>query len=47
MPDTYIVNPLSKESEPSKEEPDAARDMSMCCLTYFFCCLPIIMGSTG
>jgi hypothetical protein len=55
MPDVYIVNPLSKEAEPEarkepeakKEDPDEARDMSLCCLTYFFCFIPIIAGSTG
>lgn len=63
MPDTYIVNPLSKETEPKETEPkesepkesehskeeelDGGRDISLCFLSYFLCCLPIIMGSTG
>lgn len=53
MPGTYIVNPLSKESEPKETEPrkeegpDGGRDISLCFLSYFLCCLPIIMGSTG
>ena len=53
MPDTYIVNPLSKETEPKEsehskeEELDGGRDISLCFLSYFLCCLPIIMGSTG
>jgi hypothetical protein len=58
MPETYTINPLSKESdekdkqgkegkekEPSKEDPDAARDMAFCCLTYIFCCIPVLLGS--
>jgi hypothetical protein len=51
MPDIYIVNPLSKdseakESEHKKEEGlDGGRDMSLCCLIYFLSCIPIIMGS--
>ena len=52
MPETYTINPLSKESDKkdkeydiSKEEPDAARDMAMCCLTYLFCCIPVLLGS--
>ena len=56
MPDIYIVNPLSKDSEakeserkeskPKKEEGlDGGRDMSLCCLIYFLSCLPIIMRS--
>jgi len=56
MPDIYIVNPLSKESEAKESEPkesepkkeeglDGGRDMSLCCLIYFLSCLPIIMGS--
>jgi hypothetical protein len=52
MPETYTVNPLSKESDEkdkeyniTKEVPDAARDMAMCCLTYILCCMPLILGS--
>jgi len=47
MPETYTINPLSKESDEkdkeydiSKEEPRADRDMELYCLTYLFCCLP-------
>jgi hypothetical protein len=51
MPETYTVNPLSKESDEkdkeyniTKEVPDAARDMAFCCLTYIFCCIPVLLG---
>jgi hypothetical protein len=52
MPETYTINPLSKESDEkdkehniTKEVPDAARDMAFCCLTYIFCCIPVLLGS--
>ena len=46
MPDTYIVNPLSKDSHTMKEEePDAGSDISLCCLSYFFCCIPLLTGA--
>jgi hypothetical protein len=53
MPYVYIINPLGKEPEArkepeaKKEEPDEGRDISMCCLIYLFCCLPIIASSAG
>jgi hypothetical protein len=48
MSEVYIVNPLSnKEPEAKKEEPEEGRDISLCCITYLFCCIPIIAGSTG
>ena len=40
------MNPLSNEADTKKEGPDEGRDISLCCLSYFFCCLPIILGST-
>jgi len=43
MTDTVIVNPL--HAEQNKEEPDAGSDISLCFLTYFCCCVPIIFGS--
>jgi hypothetical protein len=47
MPETYVVNPLSTEPPaPVKpiEEPEEARDCAFFCLTYIFCCLPVLLG---
>jgi len=55
MPETYTVNPLSrepsekdkqgKEKETSKEDPHAAHDITLFCLTYIFCCIPVLLES--
>jgi len=55
MPETYTVNPLSrepsekdkqgKEKETSKEDPNAGHDITLFCLTYIFCCIPVLLES--
>lgn len=52
MPETYIINPLSKESdeknkkgEVGKEDPETGQDISLYCLAQLLCCIPLMLGS--
>jgi hypothetical protein len=40
-----VLDLICKEYNITKEVPDTARDMAFCCLTYIFCCIPVLLGS--